>query len=165
MERNDALHVEDVLAGGWDAILLSPGPGTPENAGISIGLAGACIERGLPLLGVCLGHQAIAAACGHDVDRVAPVHGKSGALRHDGSGLFTGLPSPFLVTRYHSLAIGRTAPPLIATAWSDDGVIMGLRHETAPVYGVQFHPESVASEHGHRLLENFLELANQAIRA
>lgn len=165
VERNDALSVEDALARDSDAILISPGPGTPQKAGISVDLAAACIERDMPLLGVCLGHQAIAVACGFDVDRVAPVHGKIALLRHDGSGVFGGLPSLFNVTRYHSLATGQIAPPLVANAWSDDGVIMSLRHESAPVHGVQFHPESVTSEHGHRLLQNFLGLAAGAIPA
>jgi anthranilate synthase component 2 len=128
-------------------------------------LAAACIERRRPLLGACLGHQAIAVACGLTVGRVAPVHGKTSPLSHDGSGLFTGLPSPFAVTRYHSLAVGEVAPPLVANAWSEDGVVRGVRHRSAPVHGVQFHPESIATEHGHRLLGNFLTLAGAAISA
>ena len=144
---------------------MSPGPGTPEAAGISVGLAAACIEQGRPLLGVCLGHQAIAVACGYKVGQVAPVHGKTSRLTHDGSGIFIGLPSPFAATRYHSLAVGEVAAPLVANAWSEDGVVMGARHQNAPVHGVQFHPESIATDHGHRLLGNFLALAAAAISA
>ncbi|WP_310468775.1 aminodeoxychorismate/anthranilate synthase component II [Sphingomonas sp.] len=154
--RADALGVGEALAPEHDAILISPGPGTPADAGISVALAAACIEARRPLLGVCLGHQAIAAACGSAVTRAAPVHGKAGAVRHDGSGLFAGLPSPFAATRYHSLAVPDPRPPLIANAWSKDGLVMGLRHAAAPVHGVQFHPESVATEHGHALLAAFL---------
>ena len=153
------------MASGSEAMLISPGPGTPDNAGISVGVAAACIEQNVPLLGVCLGHQAIAVACGMSVERVAPVHGKVASLRHDESGIFYGLPSPFEVTRYHSLAVGQIGPPLVANAWNDDGVIMGLRHRSAPVHGVQFHPESIASEHGQRMLRNFLDRAVGAIAA
>lgn len=152
--RSDALSVGDAL--GFDGVIISPGPGKAEDAGQSIALAGACIERGKPLLGVCLGHQAIALACGGSVERVAPVHGKVSAVRHDGSGLFAGLPQRFDATRYHSLAVLDPGASLIANAWSEDGVIMGVRHQTAPVHGVQFHPESVASRDGHRLLGAFL---------
>ena len=123
------------------------------------------MERRKPLLGVCLGHQAIAVASGLPVDRVGPMHGKTCSIRHDGSGLFTALPSPMTVTRYHSLAMAKAGGPLIATAWSDDHVIMAVRHEAAPAYGVQFHPESIATEHGHDLLANFLNLAERAIEA
>ncbi len=156
VERADALSVEQAMDGSEDAILISPGPGTPAEAGISVALAAACIARGRPLLGVCLGHQAIAAACGSAVTRVAPVHGKTAKVRHDGSGLFAGLPSPFAATRYHSLAVPEPLAPLIANAWSDDGLVMGFRHAAAPVHGVQFHPESVATEQGHALLARFL---------
>ena len=165
VERNDAITVGEALAGNHDGLLISPGPGTPQAAGISVGLAAACIEQARPLLGVCLGHQAIAVACGLEVGQVAPVHGKTSKLTHDGSGVFTGLPSPFAVTRYHSLAVGEVAAPLAANAWSDDGVVMGVRHQRAPVHGVQFHPESIATEHGRQLLGNFLALAAAAISA
>jgi anthranilate synthase component 2 len=158
VERNDSIALEEALAPEHDAILISPGPGTPQQAGISVALAGACIERNRPLLGVCLGHQAIALACGSAVERTAPVHGKVARVTHDGSGLFAGLPSPLAATRYHSLAVPQPGPPLVANAWSDDGVVMGFRHERAPVHGVQFHPESVASADGHDLLRNFLNL-------
>ena len=162
VQRNDSVTVGEALEG-TEALLISPGPGTPEAAGISVELARACIERQKPLLGVCLGHQAIAVACGSPVERVPPVHGKIMTVTHDCTGLFDGLPSPFKATRYHSLAAGPVGPPLVANAWSDDGVIMGLRHESAPVHGVQFHPESIGSEHGHRLLGQFLDLAAATI--
>jgi anthranilate synthase component II len=156
VKRNDAITVEEALHSGADGILISPGPGTPEDAGISIALARACIERRLPLLGVCLGHQAIAIACGSTVERTWPVHGKVASIRHDGSGLFAGLPSPFAATRYHSLAVAEPQLPLVANAWSDDGTVMAMRHAQAPVHGIQFHPESVASEQGRPLLASFI---------
>ena len=154
--RNDEISVAEALDTDNEAILISPGPGTPAQSGISVELAAACIERRRPLLGVCLGHQAIAAACGSRVERVPPVHGKIGAIEHDGSGVFKELPSSFAATRYHSLAVPEPLPPLIPNAWSDKGTIMGLRHSSAPAHGVQFHPESIGSEHGHALLRNFL---------
>lgn len=159
VERNDSVSVEQALAPQNDLILISPGPGTPEEAGISVALAAACVERRRPLLGVCLGHQAIAAACGSRVARMPPMHGKVADIHHDGTGLFAGLPSPLAATRYHSLAVPEPRPPLTANAWSDDGLAMGLRHEQVPVHGVQFHPESVASEQGHAILGAFLRLA------
>ena len=158
--RNDAISAHEALAGPFDGFLISPGPGRPEDAGISVELARGCIETSRPLLGVCLGHQAIALACGQKVGRVPPMHGKIAYIRHDHDGLFARLPSPFAATRYHSLAVGTPAPPLIANAWSEDGVVMAMRHEHAPVYGVQFHPESIASEHGHALLAGFLGLCS-----
>ena len=158
VERSNALSVNECLASGADGFLISPGPGHPADAGISVELATACIDLRKPLLGVCLGHQAIGLACGAGVTRVAPVHGKTGELRHDGTGLFQGLPSPFTVTRYHSLAITTTKPPLQVNAWGEEGTIQGIRHSAAPVHGVQFHPESVASEHGHALIGAFLKL-------
>ena len=157
VKRNDALTVAEAISSGAGGILISPGPGTPQDAGISVALAKACIDQGQPLLGVCLGHQAIALACGSAVERTWPVHGKVAAIRHDGSGLFAGLPSPFAATRYHSLAVVDPQPPLIANAWSDDGTLMAMHHAGAPVHGIQFHPESVASEQGRPLLEAFLE--------
>jgi anthranilate synthase component 2 len=163
--RNDAVTTGAAVAPEFDALLISPGPGRPEDAGISVPLAATCIRQCKPLLGVCLGHQAIAVACGSLVERVPPVHGKIMAVTHDCTGLFEGLPSPFKATRYHSLAVGSLAPPLIANAWSNDGVIMGLRHESAPVHGVQFHPESIGSDHGHRMLKAFLGIAAPAISA
>jgi anthranilate synthase component 2 len=160
VKRNDALTAEEGVGSGADGILISPGPGTPEEAGISISLAAACIERRHPLLGVCLGHQAIALACGSTVERTFPVHGKIASVRHDGTGLFADLPSPFAATRYHSLAVPDPRPPLIANAWSEDGTVMAMRHETVPVHGVQFHPESIASEQGRALLSAFLEICH-----
>ena len=146
VKRNDALTIEEALGSGADGILISPGPGRPEDAGISVALAGACIERKQPLLGVCLGHQAIGLACGSMVERTYPVHGKVAMI----------LPSPFAATRYHSLAVLDPRPPLIANAWSDDATVMAMRHADAPVHGIQFHPESVASEQGRPLLAAFL---------
>jgi anthranilate synthase component 2 len=156
VKRNDALTADEAIGSGADGILISPGPGTPEQAGISVTLAKTCIERRHPLLGVCLGHQAIALACGSTVERTWPVHGKVAEVRHDGSGLFEGLPSPFAATRYHSLAVLDPRRPLIANAWSKDGTVMAMRHAEAPVHGIQFHPESVASEQGRPLLAAFL---------
>jgi len=158
VERNDSIDVDQAMASGAHGYLISPGPGEPQDAGISLKLALACIERGKPLFGVCLGHQAIGMACGAPVERVAPMHGKIAEVRHDGSGLFADLPSPVAATRYHSLAVINPQPPLLANAWSEDGLVMGMRHQSAPVHGVQFHPESVASEHGHALLGAFLRL-------
>ncbi|MBA3667229.1 MAG: aminodeoxychorismate/anthranilate synthase component II [Sphingomonas sp.] len=158
VERNDAIDVDDALSAGRDGVLVSPGPGRPEEAGISVALAAACIERRHPMLGVCLGQQAIALACGSRVDRTAPVHGKVASIKHDGTGLFEKLPSPFGATRYHSLDVPDPRAPLLANAWSADGTVMSVRHAEAPVHGVQFHPESVASEHGHALLAAFLAI-------
>ena len=156
--RNDSLSAEEAVAAGSNGILISPGPGAPGQAGISVETAALCIERRHPLLGVCLGHQAIALACGAQVVRTAPMHGKVASVRHDGSGLFGGIPSPLSANRYHSLAATEVKAPLIANAWSDDGIVMGLRHRHAPVHGIQFHPESIASEHGKALLSAFVDL-------
>ncbi len=156
--RNDALTVAEALDALYDGVVISPGPGRPEEAGIAVALAGACIAARRPLLGVCLGHQALAQACGSAVERTPPMHGKVASVRHDGSGLFAGLPSPFAATRYHSLAVARPLPPLIANAWSEDKTVMAMRHATAPAHGVQFHPESVASEQGVALLAAFVAL-------
>jgi anthranilate synthase component 2 len=154
--RNDAIGAREALAGPFDGYLISPGPGRPEDSGASVELALGCIETKRPLLGVCLGHQAIALACGQKVGRVHPVHGKVSTLRHEGTGLFAALPSPFAATRYHSLAVEEPRPPLVADAWSEDGLVMAMHHARAPAYGVQFHPESIGSEHGHALLAAFL---------
>ena len=159
IERNDVVSVGDALAGPFEGFVISPGPGAPQDAGISVGLARACIDERRPLLGVCLGHQAIALAGGGAVSKVPPVHGKVSAMTHDGSGVFNALPSPLSATRYHSLAVKSPGTYLAANAHSDDGIIMGVRHGGAPVHGVQFHPESVASEHGHSLIGNFVALA------
>lgn len=158
--RSKTFSVAEALDPGNDAIVISPGPGTPEDAGISVPLAAACVTHRRPMLGVCLGHQAIALACGSQLRRVEPVHGKAGPVSHDGSGLFDGLPSPMTMTRYHSLAVPEPIVPLIANAWSHDGLVMGFRHRDAPVHGVQFHPESIASEHGLGLLKRFLRSAS-----
>lgn len=160
--RSDEIGVAEALRSGADGILISPGPGTPDEAGVSLALVAACAEARIPLLGVCLGHQAIAQAFGGVVVRAAqPLHGKACAVAHDGSGLFAGLPSPFCAARYHSLAVATdTVPPsLVVNATAEDGTVQGLRHRELPIHGVQFHPESIASEHGHRLLGNFLALA------
>jgi anthranilate synthase component 2 len=164
VRRNDAISVEDALAMTPQAIVLSPGPCTPDEAGICVELVRAAAGR-VPLLGVCLGHQAIGQAFGGKVVRASvPMHGKLSAIRHDGTGLFRGLPSPFRATRYHSLIVERASLPadLAVTAETEDGTIMGLAHRRHPVWGVQFHPESIATEHGHRLLANFLEIAGIA---
>ncbi len=159
VRRNDALTVQDAMGLRPDAIVLSPGPCDPAQAGICLALTAAAAETRTPLLGVCLGHQAIGEAFGGKVVRCHEiVHGKMGAMHHAGQGVFAGLPSPFLATRYHSLVVERESLPasLEVTAWLEDGTIMGLRHKTLPIEGVQFHPESIASEHGHALLRNFL---------
>ena len=166
VRRNDALGVAEALAMKPQGIVLSPGPCDPDRAGICLELVAAAAGK-LPILGVCLGHQAIGQAFGGRVVR-APrcMHGKLSQLRHQGQGVFEGLPSPFAATRYHSLTIDRAGFPevLEVTAETDDGVIMGLRHRELPVHGVQFHPESIASEHGHALLANFLRLAGHEVR-
>ena len=158
VEKNDTISVDEALGGRFDGILISPGPGKPEAAGISVALAAACIASRRPLLGICLGHQAIGLACASAVVRVPPIHGKIDEVRHDGSGLFAGLPSPLAATRYHSLAVPDPQPPLVANAWSKDGLVMAVRHQEAPVHGIQFHPESIGSEHGHAVLGAFLAL-------
>ena len=168
VERNDALGAREALALRPAAVLLSPGPCTPNEAGVCLDLIAAAADAALPLLGVCLGHQAIGQAFGGAVVRAAAVmHGKTSPIAHDGSGIFAGLPSPFTATRYHSLLVEPASlpPVLIANAHVDgEPVIMGLRHATLPIHGVQFHPESIASEHGHALLANFLDLAGIACR-
>jgi len=153
--RADAIAVEDAIAFPGK-LLIGPGPGHPAEAGISVPLAAACLETGKPLLGVCLGHQAIALAAGGTIRRAAPMHGKTDAIRHDGSGLFAGLPSSLTMTRYHSLVADELPPSLRATAWGSDGTIQALAQVGGPVHGIQFHPESVASEHGLALLGAFL---------
>lgn len=164
--RNDALTVEEALARQPEAIVLSPGPCTPNEAGICCDLIRAAAGR-VPIFGVCLGHQAIGQVFGAEVVRAAvPMHGKISPVLHDGTDIFADLPSPFEATRYHSLIVrAETLPPeLIATARTGDGLIMGLRHRSLPIYGVQFHPESIASQHGHRILANFLAIARGANR-
>ncbi len=162
--RNDALSAAEALATGAAAVLISPGPGAPDESGISLELVAACATARRPLLGVCLGHQAIGQHFGGRVARApTAMHGKVSAVAHDGSGLFAGLPSPFAATRYHSLCVAPDSVPgcLAVNATADDGTVQGLRHESLPIHGVQFHPESIASEHGHALLANFLRLAER----
>ncbi len=159
VHRNDKLSVADAMAMKPAGILLSPGPCDPDQAGICLDLTHAAAEARVPLLGVCLGHQTLGQAFGGKVVRASDiVHGKMGQMHHDGSGVFAGLPTPFAATRYHSLVVERDSLPdaLHITAALDDGTIMGLQHKTLPLHGVQFHPESIRSEHGHALLQNFL---------
>ncbi|MEW1901979.1 MULTISPECIES: aminodeoxychorismate/anthranilate synthase component II [unclassified Streptomyces] len=157
--RNDEVelsHAQD----GFDGVLLSPGPGAPEQAGVCVDMVRHCAETGVPVFGVCLGMQSMAVAYGGVVDRAPELlHGKTSPVTHGGRGVFAGLPSPFTATRYHSLAAEPSALPaeLEVTARTEDGIIMGLRHRELPVEGVQFHPESVLTEHGHRMLANWLE--------
>jgi anthranilate synthase component II len=161
--RNDEIGAAEAVAADFDAILISPGPGAPDHAGISLDLVAACAEARRPLLGVCLGHQAIGQHFGGGIERAPrPMHGKTSAIDHDGSGVFAALPSPFAATRYHSLTLAPDSVPdcLAVNARTADGTIQGLRHRTLPIHGVQFHPESVASEQGHQLLANFLALAS-----
>jgi anthranilate synthase component 2 len=161
VHRNDKISPEQVIASAPEAIVLSPGPCTPNDAGICLDLIGKAADS-IPILGVCLGHQAIGQAFGGKVVRAPqPVHGKLSAVSHRGQGVFRGINGPFQATRYHSLVVARGSVPeaLDVTAETDDGVVMGLSHRTLPVHGVQFHPESIASEHGHLMLKNFLEIA------
>ncbi|WP_229924287.1 aminodeoxychorismate/anthranilate synthase component II [Streptomyces sulfonofaciens] len=162
--RNDAVSPEYVRrraadGGGFDGVLLSPGPGTPEEAGVCVDMVHRCAETGVPVFGVCLGMQSMTVAYGGVVDRAPELlHGKTSPVEHDGRGVFAGLPSPFTATRYHSLAAEPAAVPaeLEVTARTRDGIIMGIRHRDLPVEGVQFHPESVLTEHGHLMLANWL---------
>lgn len=164
--RNDALSVAEALAKKPEAIVLSPGPCTPNEAGICVPLVRAATGK-VPVLGVCLGHQAVGQAFGAKIER-APVvmHGKTSRIHHDGSALFDGIKNPLIATRYHSLIVARDNLPaeLEVSAWTEDGVVMGLRHRLAPVFGVQFHPESIASEEGHAILANFLAIVRGANR-
>jgi anthranilate synthase component 2 len=165
VRRNDALNVQQALGLRPDAIVLSPGPCDPDQAGICLPLTLAAAEAGIPLLGVCLGHQTIGQAFGGRVVRAPEiVHGKVRNILHAGTGVFAGLPSPLRATRYHSLVVAREGLPdsLEITAWAEDGTIMGLRHRDRPIEGVQFHPESIASEHGRAMLGTFLSRARAA---
>ncbi|KFI34159.1 anthranilate synthase [Haematobacter missouriensis] len=167
VRRNDALNVQEAMAMKPAAILLSPGPCDPAQAGICLALTEAAAETRTPLFGVCLGHQTIGQAFGGRVVRAGEiVHGKMGRIEHAGAGVFAGLPTPFEATRYHSLIVERETLPdsLEVTAWLADGTIMGLKHRDLPIEGVQFHPESIASQHGHRMLATFLEGAGIATR-
>ncbi|MBK9726424.1 MAG: aminodeoxychorismate/anthranilate synthase component II [Candidatus Lutibacillus vidarii] len=161
--RNDAVSPDE--AGGYAGVLISPGPGTPEEAGVSMAMIEACAHRAQPMLGVCLGHQALGVVMGATVGRAPElVHGKTSPVHHDGSGVLDGLPSPFTATRYHSLAIDPATLPstLLATGHTQSGVIMAVQHATLPLHGVQFHPESVLTEGGHRLLANWLAMCGGA---
>jgi len=161
--RNDAISAGQALSSGASGFLISPGPCTPNEAGISLELVAACAEARKPLLGVCLGHQAIGQHFGGRVTRGGLMHGKTSPVTHDGSGVFAGLPSPFTATRYHSLIVEDIPDCLVVNAYSetpglDGSAVMGFRHQDLPIHGVQFHPESIATEHGHELLANFLEI-------
>jgi len=161
VHRNDAISVEAALALKPQGVLLSPGPCTPNEAGICLDLLAAA-PQDLPIFGVCLGHQAMGQAFGGRVIRARQLmHGKTSPIHHTGKGVFAGLKNPFTATRYHSLCIEKESAPdvLEVTAWTDDGEIMGVQHKTRPIHGVQFHPESIATECGHELLANFLDIA------
>ncbi|MFT5067387.1 MAG: anthranilate synthase component 2 [Yoonia sp.] len=161
VRRNDALDVQEAMAMNPAGIMLSPGPCDPAQAGICLALTHAAAETKTPLIGVCLGHQTIGEAFGGKVVRAGEiVHGKMGTMHHTGKGLFANLPTPFEATRYHSLIVDRETLPdcLEITAELEDGMIMGLQHKTLPIHGVQFHPESIKSEHGHKLLQNFTDI-------
>jgi anthranilate synthase component 2 len=165
--RNDAIDVGQAMSSGARAFLISPGPCTPNEAGISLDLVKACAAEERPLLGVCLGHQAIGQAFGGRVVRAAELmHGKTSPVVHDGTGVFVGLASPITATRYHSLIVAEDGLPgeLIVNARVADGTIMGFRHRSLPIHGVQFHPESIATEHGHAMLANFMAMAGIATR-
>ncbi|MEE8084719.1 MAG: aminodeoxychorismate/anthranilate synthase component II [Alphaproteobacteria bacterium] len=161
VRRNDALTIDEALALGDQGIVISPGPRDPDRAGLCLDLIRAAAGK-LPVLGVCLGHQGIGQAFGGRIERAPlPMHGKISAINHDGSGVFQGLPTPFDATRYHSLMVARPSLPdcLSVTAETEDGLIMGLAHKEFPIFGIQFHPESIASQHGHALLKNFITIA------
>ena len=158
--RNDAMTAQQAIATGADAFLLSPGPCTPNEAGISLDLVGACADAGKPLLGVCLGHQSIGQYFGGKVVRGGLMHGKTSPVTHDGTGLFAGIPSPFIATRYHSLIVEDIPDCLVVNARSEDNSVMGFRHRDLPIHSVQFHPESIATEYGHEMLANFMRIAN-----
>jgi anthranilate synthase component 2 len=161
VHRNDKISVADVLTLSPDAIVLSPGPCTPNEAGICLDLIAKAAPT-IPILGVCLGHQAVGQAFGGKVVRTAPAHGKVFEIKHNGSGIFRGINGPLKATRYHSLVVERATVPreLSVNAETGDGLVMGLMHSTLPVHGVQFHPESIASEHGHLMLKNFIDIAD-----
>ena len=162
--RNDAISAGQAISSGAAGYLISPGPCTPNEAGISLDLVGACADAGKPLLGVCLGHQSIGQYFGGKVVRGGLMHGKTSAVTHDGTGLFAGLPSPFTGTRYHSLVVTEVPDCLVVNATSDDGHVMGFRHASLPIHSVQFHPESIATEHGHAMLANFMGVCGLSVR-
>lgn len=160
VHRNDQISVDDVFAAKPDGIVISPGPSDPDHAGICLDVIKQAAANDVPLLGVCLGHQAIGQVFGGKIVRVHPMHGKTSEIIHDGKSVFKGLPSPFEATRYHSLTVEPESFPdiLEITAKTEDGVIMGLQHKEKPIHGVQFHPESIATKHGHEMLKNFLDI-------
>ncbi len=161
VHRNDKITVSEALALKPTGVVISPGPSDPDHAGICCPLINACAENNIPLFGVCLGMQCMGQVFGGDVVRApTPLHGKISAIYHDNKSVFKGLPSPFNATRYHSLVVDRKTLPdcLDVAAQTDDGLIMGLSHKTAPIHGVQFHPESIATEHGHDMIKNFLDM-------
>lgn len=162
--RNDAISAGQALSSGASAFLLSPGPCTPNEAGVSLDLVAACADAGAPLLGVCLGHQSIGQHFGGQVVRGGLMHGKTSPVTHDGTGLFQGIPSPFTATRYHSLIVEDIPDCLIVNATSGDGSVMGFRHRDLPIHSVQFHPESIATEYGHEMLANFMKIAGIPVR-
>lgn len=162
VERNDSLTAAEALSSNAQGFLISPGPCTPTEAGVSLDLVAACAEAQRPLLGVCLGHQAIGQHFGGKVVRGGLMHGKTSPIEHDGTGVFAGLPSPFTATRYHSLIVTDIPDMLAVNATASDGSVMGFRHRELPIHGVQFHPESIATEHGHAMLANFLKDAGIA---
>jgi anthranilate synthase component 2 len=165
--RNDAIGVGQAMSSGAEAFLISPGPCTPNEAGISLDLVAACAANQRPLLGVCLGHQSIGQHFGGKVVRAPQLmHGKTSPILHDGTGLYESLPSPFTGTRYHSLIVPEEGlpPELLINARTPDGQVMGVRHATLPIHGVQFHPESIATEHGHAMLANFMRAAGMRVK-
>ena len=162
--RNDAISAGQALSSGAEALLISPGPCTPNEAGISLDIVAACADAKRPLLGVCLGHQAIGQYFGGQVVRGGLMHGKTSPVLHDGTGLFAGLPSPFTATRYHSLIVEDIPGALVVNATASDGSVMGFRHESLPIHGVQFHPESIATEHGHAMIANFMRIAGMSVK-
>ncbi|MES2988917.1 MAG: aminodeoxychorismate/anthranilate synthase component II [Pseudomonadota bacterium] len=163
--RNDALTAREAIASNAQAFLISPGPCTPNEAGISLDLVAACADLKKPLLGVCLGHQSIGQHFGGSVVRGGLMHGKTCPVEHDATGLFEALPSPFTATRYHSLIVTDIPEDLVVNATASDGSVMGFRHRELPIHGVQFHPESIATEHGHAMLANFLKIAGIEAKA
>lgn len=165
VERNDALTASEALRTNAQAFLISPGPRTPNEAGISLDLVAACADTEKPLLGVCLGHQSIGQHFGGKVVRGGLMHGKTSAVNHDNSGVFASIPSPYTATRYHSLIVNDIPDTLHVNATAEDGSVMGFRHQSLPIHGVQFHPESIATEHGHALLANFMAIAGIEAKA
>lgn len=160
--RNDELSLSEIIELSPTQIVISPGPGTPDDAGVSLAVLSHFASKRVPILGVCLGHQCIGQGFGGKVIRTEPVHGKTSLIHHDNSGVFHGIPSPFLATRYHSLAVEEASlpPELVVSARSQEGVVMGLRHRELPIEGVQFHPEAILTESGYALLSNFLAMGS-----